>query len=186
MPLVLIDTDGQRIYKEEKIWGNISIVDSGAQNSSADSPAFSALSTVKYRGNSSYYIFDKHQYRIKFYQSQTKSQDYGLFGMGAHSEWVLYGPFLDRSLVRNRLMYDLSREILEWAPDARYCEVYVNGEYQGVYLAVEPVTNGVNRLNLYEFGLSSGETAYILKKRPRRHGAKHHLHVWWAGRQNNA
>ena len=84
--------------------------------------------------------------------------------MGEHSEWVLYGPFLDRSLVRNKLVYDLSRELMDWAPDTRYCEVYVNGEYQGIYLAVEPVTNGAARLDLYEFGLLSGETAYLLRR----------------------
>lgn len=159
LPVLRIDTQGERIYKESTTWADVSIEEqSGGKN------AFETLATVKLRGNSSYYIFDKRQYRLKLYKSQTNDRDYGLFGMGEHSEWVLYGPFLDRSLVRNKLVYDLSREIMDWAPDSRYCEVYVNGEYQGVYLAVEPVTNGKARLNLYEFGLLTGETAYVLKR----------------------
>ena len=136
-PLILIDTNGSRIYKETTTWGEVSVVDqANGQNTPAAQPQLTTLATVKYRGNSSYYIFDKRQYRIKLFQSETKSRKYGLLGMGEHSEWVLYGPFLDRSLVRNKLVYDLSRELMDWAPDTRYCEVYVNGEYQGIYLAV--------------------------------------------------
>ena len=165
LPLILIDTNGSRIYKETTTWGEVSVVDqANGQNTPAAQPQLTTLATVKYRGNSSYYIFDKRQYRIKLFQSETKSRKYGLLGMGEHSEWVLYGPFLDRSLVRNKLVYDLSRELMDWAPDTRYCEVYVNGEYQGIYLAVEPVTNGAARLDLYEFGLLSGETAYLLRR----------------------
>lgn len=85
-------------------------------------------------------------------------------GMSADSDWVLYGPFLDRSLIRNRLVYDVSREILSWAPDTRYCEVFLDGEYQGLYLMIEPVTNEENRLNMFNFGLVSGQTAYLLKR----------------------
>ena len=84
--------------------------------------------------------------------------------MGANSEWVLNGPYLDKTLIRNKLMYDLSRELNGWAPDSRFVELFVDGKYQGVYLAVEPVTNGESRLRLAEFGLLSGETAYIANR----------------------
>ena len=47
---------------------------------------------------------------------------------------------------------------------ARFVELFVDGEYQGVYLAVEPVTNGESRLRLSKFGLLSGETAYIVSR----------------------
>lgn len=87
-----------------------------------------------------------------------------LAGMGANSEWVLNGPYLDKTLVRNKLVYDLARELNGWAPDTRFVELFVDGEYQGVYLAVEPVTNGESRLRLSEFGLLSGETAYIVNR----------------------
>ena len=84
--------------------------------------------------------------------------------MAEDSEWILNGPFLDKTLMRNKLAYDVSREIMEWAPDTRYCELFLNGEYQGVYLAVEPVTNGAGRLRLSRLGLLSGNTAFIVKR----------------------
>jgi hypothetical protein len=52
---------------------------------------------------------------------------------------------------------------MNWAPDSRYFELYLDGEYQGVYLAVEPVTNGEYRLQMSTLGLLSGQTSYILK-----------------------
>ena len=109
--------------------------------------------------------FDKKQYRIKFYKNKKDSaKKVSLAGMGANSEWVLNGPYLDKTLIRNKLVYDLARELNGWAPDTRFVELFVDGEYQGVYLAVEPVTNGESRLRLSEFGLLSGETAYIVNR----------------------
>ena len=107
--------------------------------------------------------------------------------MGKNSEWVLNGPFLDKTLIRNRLVYGLGREIFEWAPDCRYVELFIDGEYQGVYLAVEPVTNGESRLRLCEFALASGETAYIVK-RDRVGTEENPLNVYgyYAGKINNS
>lgn len=121
--------------------------------------------TIKMRGASSY-LFDKKQYRIKFYTKQKngKAKDCGFLGMEEDSEWVLNGPFLDKTLIRNRLLYELAGEIFQWAPDTRYCEIFLNGRYQGLYLAVEPVTDGPGRLNLSRYGLLSGETAWLAKR----------------------
>lgn len=169
LPVLHIDTDGRRITKENKIWAELSVMNQsldGSKRNISDTPDYQAPITINLRGASSYSGFDKQQYRIKFYkkEGETGAKDYEFLGMGANSEWVLNGPFLDRTLLRNRIIYQVSRELLEWAPDSRFCEVFVNGEYKGVYLAVEPVTNGESRLRLNEFGLLSGETAYVLKR----------------------
>lgn len=169
LPVVHIDTDGSQIVKENKTWAEISIMNQAADGSSRniyDTPDYQSPITVNLRGASSYSGFDKQQYRIKFYkkEGETGAKNYEFLGMGANSEWILNGPFLDRTLLRNHVIYQISKELLEWAPDTRFCEVFVNGEYQGVYLVVEPVTNGETRLRLNEFGLLSGETAYVLKR----------------------
>lgn len=164
LPVLSVDTGGGRIAKESEIEATLSVIDGYETNAIDQEAIFTTDMTIKYRGSSSYSGFDKRSYRIKLYRDSGKSLEYALLGMGEHSEWVLYGPFLDRSLVRNRLLYGLAREMAVWSPDTRYCELYVDGAYQGVYLAVEPVTNGPSRLNLNEFGLITGETAYLLKR----------------------
>ncbi len=169
LPVVYIDTDGESIVKESKIWAEISVLNAdedGEMQSILSIPDYTSAITINLRGASSYLVFDKEQYRIKFYQEEGEfgALDVSFLGMDADSEWILHGPFLDRSLQRNSLIYGISEEILEWAPDTQFCEVFVNGEYKGMYLAVEAVTEGIARLDLEEFGLLSGETAYIIKR----------------------
>lgn len=169
LPVIYINTNGKQILKENKIWATVAILNQGKNGSLRnvmDTPDYLAPVTINMRGASSYSRFDKKQYRIKFYKKRggSKAEDCDFLGMGAHSEWVLNGPYLDKTLIRNRLVYNLAREVFPWAPDSRYCEVFVDGKYQGLYLAVEPVTNGESRLRLSEFGLLSGETAYVVKR----------------------
>ena len=166
LPVVYMNTMGQQVLKENVIWGNIALLDGNGEEQSVFSvPNSIYRATIKYRGASSYSKFDKKQYRIKFYKNKKDSaKKVSLAGMGANSEWVLNGPYLDKTLIRNKLVYDLARELNGWAPDTRFVELFVDGEYQGVYLAVEPVTNGESRLRLSEFGLLSGETAYIVNR----------------------
>ena len=166
LPVVYMNTMGQQILKENVIWGSIALLDGNGEEQSVFSvPNSIYRATIKYRGASSYSKFDKKQYRIKFYKNKKDSaKKVSLAGMGANSEWVLNGPYLDKTLIRNKLVYDLARELNGWAPDTRFVELFVDGEYQGVYLAVEPVTNGESRLRLSEFGLLSGETAYVVNR----------------------
>lgn len=169
LPVLYINTNGQSISKEIPIWSSIAVSEApeeGETRSIMEQPDYEDSIRINYRGASSYSTFDKKQYRIKFFQKEgsENAKNVGFLGMGSNSEWVLNGPFLDRTLLRNRLAYELGREIFEWAPDSRYVELFINGEYMGVYLAVEPVTNGESRLRLADFGLISGETAYIVKR----------------------
>lgn len=191
LPIIHIDTDGQRISKENKIWSTIAVTEAdekGETRSVMETPDWDASIMLNYRGASSYSQFDKKQYRIKFYKEagSTNAKDYEFLGMGKNSEWVLNGPFLDKTLIRNRLVYGLGRQIFEWAPDCRYAELFIDGEYQGVYLAIEPVTNGESRLRLCEFGLANGDTAYIVK-RDRVDTEEGALNVYghYAGKTNN-
>lgn len=189
LPVVYMNTKGQQILKENVIWGNIALLDGNGEEQSVFSvPNSIYRATIKYRGASSYKRFDKKQYRIKFYKNKKDSaKKVSLAGMGENSEWVLNGPYLDKTLIRNKLVYDLARELNEWAPDSRFVELFVDGEYQGVYLAVEPVTNGESRLRLSEFGLLSGETAYIVS-RDRSDTESEELKTWGktAGYTNNS
>ena len=166
LPLVFIETDGQRIRIDHEIYVKISLVDNGDMlNYRTDDPTTVADATIKYRGSSSHASFDKKQYRIEFKKSadSSKTMAHSVCGMPAGVDWVLNGPFLDRSLSRNYLGYYISRQLLPWAPDTRYCEVFIDDVYQGLYMFIEPITSEPGRLNLTSFSLLSGRTAYIMK-----------------------
>ena len=169
LPIIEISTGGTQIEKETAIVAEMRVMDGAETNYSDDEPTVSSDIALKYRGNSSYLTFDKMSYRVTLLHdgesgADSRKTEESLLGMASDSEWVLYGPFLDRSFVRNKVMYDLARELMDWAPDSRYCELIVDGEYRGIYLLVEPVRNSTGRLGLTQFGLVSGETAYVLKR----------------------
>ena len=49
------------------------------------------------------------------------------------------------------MWYNIAGEIMDYAPNVRFCEVILNGEYQGLYLMVETITNGEDcRVNVSE------------------------------------
>ncbi len=168
LPVVFIETGGNWVDQNTPTMARLSILNAandGSVHSTAERPDISFDISLKQRGASSK-NFDKAQYRIEFFtDAQGKnSYNYDFLQMGKASEWVLNGPFLDKTLARNYLAYQLGREIMEWAPDCRYLELFVDGQYRGVYLAVEPVSNGEARLRLSKFGLLSGEAAYIINR----------------------
>lgn len=165
LPIVIIDTEEQGEIQEEAMWVQIGIIDHEGRKHLNDQKKHETLSTIHIRGSSSRH-FDKKQYRLEFYEGEkgNKRNDLAIMGMGKDSDWVLNGPYLDKTLLRNHLMYDLSREILDWAPDTRFCEVFVNGQYQGLYLMVERVKMSEERIRLNDYGLLSGQTPYILSR----------------------
>lgn len=183
LPLVLIDTQGQEIPGEiigrdkfgqgigsetedgeEVINVNIKVVDNdNANNHPSDVENFTSLCELRKRGNSSRY-FSKPSYNLRFVDERGENRDIPVMGMGAHHEWVLNGPILDKSLVRNYVWYNIAGEIMDYAPNVRFCELMLDGEYQGIYLMVETITNGVNcRLNLKMNVRNSQTTGYLLK-----------------------
>ena len=166
LPVVYLNTNGQQVLKENNIMGTVALLDAdGTEQSVYAVPNSIYTASIKYRGASSYSKFDKKQFRIKLYKWDSDQEaSVSLAGMGRNSEWVLNGPYLDKSLMRNKLVYDLARELNGWAPDSRFVELFEDGKYRGVYLAVEPVTNGESRLRLSEFSLLSGQTAYIVNR----------------------
>lgn len=70
-----------------------------------------------------------------------------LLGMRKDDDWILDALYADPTLMHNKLSYDLWAEIggdtnpdaLLAGPDCEYVEVFLNGQYHGVHLLVEPV-----------------------------------------------
>lgn len=166
LPIIEIDTDDQQIIKEEARFARVGIIDGSDDGSSIDDSFDASLyCSVKLRGASSYAVFDKPQYRITFYRNADHDKmNYPLCGMTASSEWVLNGPFLDQTMMRNSLVYNLAHSFELWSPDAAYAELFVNGDYMGLYLVLEPVNAEAGRLELSDYSLASGQTAYIVRR----------------------
>lgn len=164
LPLVLIDTGGVAIEEDEKHPAAITIIDNeGGYNHTTDIPALKAAALINIRGTTSA-KFKKKQYRLNFTVSlnSTDRTNCAVMGMPPATDWVLNGPYLDKSLVRNYLMYNLAGEIMQWAPHVRFCEVFLDGEYEGLYLMIEAVTVDKERVNINKKSNLQGKVGFLL------------------------
>ena len=184
LPLVIIDTRGQEIPGKatgetddfgetvntlaedgrDVINASLSVIDNSDRNNHpSDEAALVTETEIRVRGHSSR-LFEKSPYQLKFVDEKGEDAPAEVMGMSAHNEWVLYGPYLDKSLVRNYMWYNISGEIMEWAPNVRYCEVILNGEYRGLYLMIETISDGEDcRLNLSDSEQNMKIAGYLLR-----------------------
>ena len=68
--------------------------------------------------------------------------------MPSENDWVLYAPWSDKSLIRNVLTYKLSQEMGRYSARSKFCELWLNGEYQGIYVLMEKIKRDKNRINI--------------------------------------
>lgn len=131
-------------------------------------PSLATRAGVRLHGQSSA-TFEKYSLRLELRDNQDEDDDLPFLGMPAEADWVLRGPFPDKSLVRDALTYSLGRAMGLRAPRSVLCEVYVNrdggrllpGDYLGVYLATETVKVGRDRLDLSKIKKSDLTTPAI-------------------------
>jgi hypothetical protein len=183
LPVIVIDTGGVEIpgkayldengdshytttpEGEEEITATVSILDGEeCHNHLSDQAAVSTLARVRVRGNSSRH-FIKLGYSLNFVDETDANVSHSVMGMDPHHEWVLHGPILDKTLIRNYVWYNVAGEVMDYAPNVRFCEAFINGEYMGLYLMVESVTAGDNdsRLQLSINRKNNTFTGYCLR-----------------------
>jgi len=121
----------------------------------ADAPAVSTPVGLRLHGMVSR-KFPKLSYRLKLRDTAGASHGVSLLGMPADADWVLQGPWLDKSLIRNAFSYDLARAMGCAAMRTRVCEVFLStsgnqvteADYVGVYQLTEDIERGADRVNL--------------------------------------
>lgn len=61
-----------------------------------------------------------------------------LLGMGAAQNWVLLANHLDATNLKNKIVLDYSQDAgLQYTPQGKFVDLYLNGEYAGLYLLCE-------------------------------------------------
>ena len=156
LPKVHINTPGGVEITSKDIWTEgceITIVDEDG-NISLD-----ATTSLRGRGNSTW-LYPKKPYAIKL---DSKAS---VLGMPKHKRWVLLANWMDRTLMRNAVSFEMARQIMDWVPRGKFVELFLNGEYQGNYYLCEQIKIDKNRVNIKEFDDEStdGESGgYLLE-----------------------
>ena len=98
--MMISTISGQQIVDEPKINANLTVIENKNE--------INYKIGIEIRGSSSQ-MFPK-----KSYGFETKNEDWSedvdvsLGGFPEEEDWILYGPYSDKSLIRNKLTFDLS------------------------------------------------------------------------------
>ena len=150
LPLIIIDTKGGTILNDPKITADLGIINNGIgkRNKNTDLPnEYNGKIGIEYRGQSSQGQ-PLRSYDIELRDAGGLELPIPLLGMPAESDWVLYAPYMDKTMMRNYLAYTLSRQMGRWASRVRFVELVLNNEYQGIYLLTEKIKRDSSRVNI--------------------------------------
>lgn len=144
MPVILIETEtGEDVKsKTEYINACFSLLNCGREYE------IDGLDiTMRGRGNNTW-SYEKKSYKFKLSE---KKNLLGI-GRGEAKTWVLLANMCDQSLLRNHTAFSFSKSLsgIAFAPASHSVEVYLNGEYRGVYLLAEEIQINKNRLDIDE------------------------------------
>ena len=139
---VYIDTPDGVAITSKTVWtegSTIRIIDeNGAEN-------LNATTSIRGRGNSTWGN-PKKPYALKL---DSKAE---VLGMPKHKRWVLLANWMDRTLMRNDVAFEIARRTMVWAPRGKFVELYLNGKHQGNYYLCEQIKVDENRVDVGDDG----------------------------------
>ncbi len=136
LPIVVIDSFGEEIIWPQTapagspeytlVQATFIDVDPATGRAVMSGPAdHTGMDGIRIRGHGSAYM-PKKNYKLETWNNSFQDKDVSLLGLPAESDWVLYGPFPDKTLIRNLLAYQWSNEIGRYALRTRLVELFVN------------------------------------------------------------
>lgn len=147
------------------------------RTSFASVPTITTNGGLKVRGSSSA-TFPKLSYGFDSWNAQSEESEIKPLGMAKSADWVIFGTQnQDPTYIRSVWIYELSRQMGEWAPATRAVEVFINADggaatskdYLGLYFLMEKIGRGNDRLDIekLETATTAADPAisggYILK-----------------------
>ena len=150
LPLLIISTqENEEILDDPKITAHLGVINhsDGMSFPFDNFTGYDGRIGIEIRGTSSQ-IFDKKGFDIETRNSDGSNNNVELLGLPKENDWILYGPYTDKSLLRNVFSYHLARLTGQYAPRTKFCELIINGEYQGIYVLTEEIKQDKNRVDI--------------------------------------
>ncbi|HWN94772.1 MAG TPA: CotH kinase family protein, partial [Methylomirabilota bacterium] len=191
LPIIIINAFNQPLGYSEYVPMSARFIDvAGTRATMTGVADFDGWADVKRRGFTSL-RFPKMSLTVKTRDDEGDKTKAPLFGLPSDSDWVLYAPYVDKTMMRDVLGYELSNQMGRYAPRTRFVEVFIHRggakvsyrDYAGVYVLVEKVKRGKERVNITKLGTNDDTEpaisgGYILK---RDHGAMNRGNRGWGG-----
>ena len=151
LPLMVIDTKGQQIPDEPRITARMGLINNryGRYNSMTDPyNEYDGQISIELRGESSLYFYPKYSYSIETQTDSGTNNNVSLLGLPVENDFVLSGPYGDRSLIRNTITYRLYEKFGHYSPRTKFFELVVNDDYKGLYVLTEKIKRDRNRVDI--------------------------------------
>ena len=151
LPIVSINTSGQAIPEDDpriKAW--MGVIDNGEGSPNHLSDPFNDYDgriSIELRGASSL-MFPKNNFSLETQDSTGANLNVPLMGFPEENDWVLHGPYSDKTLMRNVLTMGLANDLGAYASRTRFCELFLNDNYRGVYVLMEKIKRDKNRVDI--------------------------------------
>ena len=157
LPVFWIDTESGREIENTKEYIEMTLT---VKNDPRQNVLHQGLSgKIKGRGNSTWDFCEKKSYRVKM----SKGVDFLGAGENANKDWALISCAREKSFLRNYAMLYLAGALqMEAVSDCAFVQVYLNGEYVGLYMLCETVEFGNGRLDL-EDDRADVDNSYLLE-----------------------
>jgi len=159
LPIVILSTVGTPIGDDPKVPVDMKIIDNGPglRNVVNDSIyAFQGRIMAEWQGFTGP-MYPKKNYDFEVVDALGNDLDTVLLGMPRESDWILKAEYLDHSLLKNTIAYEMARRMGRYAPRTRACEVILDGQYIGYYTLTEKVKKGPDRVDIA--GMSPTDTS---------------------------
>jgi len=150
LPIVVINTQGQNIPDDPRIQARMGIITNEDGNRNLLSDPFNEYDgriSIEIRGSSSQ-LFPKKGYGLETQMPDGSNRNVSLLGMPKENDWILHGPFSDKSLLRNHIAFSLGAKLSQYVPRTRLVELILNEDYQGVYILMEKIKRDNDRVDI--------------------------------------
>lgn len=157
MPILNITTETGTDVKSKEVYINGTISLSNCD----ERYAFEEMKMeIRGRGNNSW-SYQKKSYRIKF------SEKTNFMGVAeeANKSWNLIANMCDHTLMRNYIALNFAKMMpnVAFSPSCVNVEVYLNGEYRGVYLMCEAIQIKDGRVDIQDNPEAGTDIGYLLQ-----------------------
>ena len=150
LPIIKINTAGRSITNEPKVDGSIGIIwngDGTENNSNHSFNEYAGNIAIEKRGQSSL-SFPKNGYGFEFRDAEGEDMDTSFLNFPAEEDFILHGPYSDKTLLRNSLAMHLANQLGGYHSRTRHVELFINDQYEGVYLLMEKIKRDKNRVDI--------------------------------------
>ena len=150
LPIVIMNTHGQTILDDPRIIIDLGIIDNGfgVRNYVTDPQNdYFGQVAIEIRGSTSQQ-YPKKSYAFETRDSLLNDTNVSLLQMPEENDWILYGPYPDKTLLRNTLAYYVFNRMGHYASRTKHVELLRNSSYRGVYELQEKIKRDNDRVDI--------------------------------------